>query len=212
MLNSLNDIQILKDQFLGAGAFSSVHLVVSNIDGRKYALKRIDLKNLDQRDIIAIKNEISIHKSIKHEYLLDFVDCLQIGTHVYLLLEFASNGSLFYFINAKHGLPRPIVLRVFRQMVEVIEYLQANNIAHRDIKPENILLDSGLNVRLSDFGSSCRLDSKVMRESICGTYEYMSPEVLGIGEYTHDQRTDIWAMGILMFELLEGSLKRQSAL
>lgn len=71
---------------------------------------------------------------------------------------------------------------------------------HRDLKPENLLLDENLNVKLCDFGWSVEFTEKRNRHTLCGTYEYMAPEI-----FTGQSQTikaDIWSLGILLFELL----------
>lgn len=73
---------------------------------------------------------------------------------------------------------------------------------HRDLKPENILLDADHNVRLCDFGWSAEFLENEVRETLCGTCEYMAPEVILKGKQT--QKTDIWALGILLYELFHG--------
>ncbi len=81
--------------------------------------------------------------------------------------------------------------------------MHEKNIIHRDIKPENILFDSDFNVKLCDFGWSCFLQNDDdFRTSICGTYEYMSPEI--VNNYTHNKKVDIWCLGILLYEMLHG--------
>ena len=77
------------------------------------------------------------------------------------------------------------------------------NLIHRDIKPENILLDSNFNIKLCDFGWSCFLENDAFRTSICGTYEYMSPEII-YGK-RHTNKVDVWCMGILLYEMLHGN-------
>lgn len=73
---------------------------------------------------------------------------------------------------------------------------------HRDLKPENILVDAKNNVKLCDFGYSAEFDLKEIRQTLCGTYEYMAPEVIFNGRQT--KKTDIWALGILLYELFHG--------
>ena len=73
---------------------------------------------------------------------------------------------------------------------------------HRDIKPENILLDENLNVKICDFGWSCSTDKKKHRTSVCGTVEYMSPEIIQKGQ--HSFKTDLWCLGVLFYEMLHG--------
>ncbi len=80
--------------------------------------------------------------------------------------------------------------------------MHKRNFIHRDIKPENILLNKDLEIKLCDFGWACKIKQGEMRESICGTPEYMSPEV--VLSYGHDFKTDIWSLGILLYELTHG--------
>lgn len=128
---------------------------------------------------------------------------------VYLLLEYAANGSLFFYIHSINGLPEMLALRFFYQTALAVQYLHDNKLIHRDIKPENILLDEHFNVKLCDFGWSCYLEDDDCRTSVCGTYEYMSPEILYAG--AHTGKVDIWCLGILLYEMLHGTLIRGSS-
>lgn len=76
---------------------------------------------------------------------------------MYLLLEYAANGALFFYIHSAEGIPENLALRFFYQTALAVQYLHRNQCIHRDIKPENILLDDKMNVKLCDFGWSCFL-------------------------------------------------------
>lgn len=129
---------------------------------------------------------------------------------VYFLLEYAGNGCLFFYIHARDGLPEKLALRFLYQTALALKYLHSQRIIHRDIKPENILLDSDFNVKLCDFGWACYLSEDEQRNSICGTYEYMSPEILH--SQSHTEKVDIWCLGILLYEMLHGEFIRESTL
>lgn len=123
---------------------------------------------------------------------------------MYLVLEFAKNDTLFKFIRS-----RPITqislgerVRLFVQVLDAVEYIHSQRIVHRDLKPENILLDENMNVKLSDFGWAVELREGQSRRTFCGTYEYMAPEVFEGEDYGFS--VDIWAIGVLLFELLQG--------
>ena len=86
------------------------------------------------------------------------------------------------------------------QTCSALEYCHNRKIVHRDLKPENILIDKKFNVKLCDFGWCMELGVEAGRKSMCGTNEYMAPEVLA--NQIQDYRVDIWAMGILLYEMI----------
>ena len=82
---------------------------------------------------------------------------------VYMLLEHAANGSLFFYIDLEKGLPEILALRFLYETALGIQYLHENGIVHRDIKPENLLLNKDFNIKVCDFGWSCELKTKQTR-------------------------------------------------
>ncbi len=120
---------------------------------------------------------------------------------MYIFLEYASNGDLFEYLR-KNKPEKKILLNFFYQTLLSINYLHERNIMHRDLKPENILIDSDFNIKICDFGWSVRVKENEERTTLCGTYEYMAPEVYQ--GYSQTKKTDIWALGILLFELFHG--------
>lgn len=73
---------------------------------------------------------------------------------------------------------------------------------HRDIKPENIVMDKNFDCKLCDFGWSCLIEEDEERTTVCGTYEYMSPEI--VYKSSHTSKVDIWCLGMLLYEMLHG--------
>ena len=157
---------------------------------------------ISKADCANLRTEIKFHQEFKHPHIIGFVDCLQIHNMVYILLEYASNGCLFHYIHPKNGLPEYLALRFLYQTVLGIKYLHDQRILHRDIKPENLLLDDAFDIKICDFGWSCYLDENSVRSTICGTYEYMPPEI--VNEQYHTNKVDIWCLGILLYEMLHG--------
>jgi serine/threonine protein kinase len=213
MLNSLKDIKMVDEsKILGEGAFSQVQKVISLKNNKIYALKRVDISSLSPAEVSNLRNEIALHRSINNQNVIQFVDCLQIGKLVYILLEYAGNGSIFFYIHSREGLPEKLALRFFYQTCLAVKYLHENKIVHRDIKPENILVDNLFNVKLCDFGWSCFLPDNHARTSICGTYEYMPPEIVNDIDSSHTSKVDIWCLGILLYELLHGIIIRKPSI
>lgn len=203
IFKSLDDIQPVKNNGtdkLGTGSFSKVNLVCHKQNPSKwYAMKEVALKN--DKDKKLVFQEINLHMSLKHDNVIRFEDCIETPDKVYIFLEYAKNGDLFGFIN-KNKPNEQTMLKLFYQTCLAIQYIHSKNIMHRDLKPENILLDADLNVKLCDFGWSAEYFENVNRETLCGTYEYMAPEVFFRNKQT--KKTDIWALGVLLYELFHG--------
>ena len=166
------------------------------------------MNNITTFDSIKIQNEIEISQRAcqNSSYVLKFHQSYVTNDATYLVFDYMQGGSLFYFIDGKSGLPENLALRFFYQTALAIRDMHSKSILHRDIKPENLLVDSRFSIRLSDFGWST---FEYQVENLCcpcGTFAYMSPEiVLGLN---HNNRTDIWGLGILLIELLNGRFIR----
>ena len=186
---------------LGQGSFSEVTLVAHRLNLKKlYAMKEIQKKNTYETK--QIKKEINLHKKLDHKNIIKFIDYLETQKKVYIFLEYASKGDLFKFLNKKKKLQKKQILKLFYQTAKAIKYLHSKNIMHRDLKPENILLDENKNIKLCDFGWSTEYNELEIRKTLCGTYEYMSPEIFFRKKQT--KKTDIWALGILLYEMFHG--------
>ncbi|CAA2968895.1 serine threonine- kinase 2 19-like [Olea europaea subsp. europaea] len=127
---------------------------------------------------------------------------MQTKYRLYLVLDFINGGHLFFQLY-HHGLFREDLARIYTaEIVSALSHLHANGIMHRDLKPENILLDEDGHAILTDFGLAKQLEENTRSNSMCGTVEYMSPEIIfGKG---HDKAADWWSVGILLFEMLSG--------
>ncbi|TQE12726.1 hypothetical protein C1H46_001599 [Malus baccata] len=144
----------------------------------------------------AVQNQVA---SLVFDELLHFwtIGVPQHGTLGYFG-RFAKVYQLYH-----HGLFRKELGRIYAaEIVSAVAHLHANGIMHRDLKPENILLDADGHAMLTDFGLAKQLEENTRSNSMCGTVEYMPPEiVLGKG---HDKAADWWSVGVLLFEMLTG--------
>ena len=190
-----------KPKIIGEGRFSVVYLYKHKINESLFALKRISIKKIvdSGNDISIIQREINIHSRIKHENIVQFYSYNNSLNEVDILLEYCRNGSIFELID-KNGFDEYKSYKYFTQVVNAVYFLHKNNLVHRDIKPENILLD-GDKIKLCDFGWCCETNNN-NRKSFCGTFEYMAPEI--INEIPYGKPVDIWALGILLYELYFG--------
>lgn len=203
-LKSLDDVEMMNDKKpIGNGAFSKVVKCRMKRTGQIFALKVIDMERLSQADCDGLKYEIGFHEKISHPNIIKYYDCIQVDDIVYLLLELAHNSSLFYYINPEKSLSEKLALRFFLQACSALKYLHDKGIIHRDIKPENLLLTQNFSVKICDFGWSCAVDApEDMRRTICGTYQYMAPEICKRELQT--AKIDIWAMGVILYEMISG--------
>lgn len=146
-----------------------------------------------------MEQEINIQKEIDHPNVVKLFTVYREPGKLHLLLEYASQGTLFQYIKRNKKLTDAQISFVFKEICYGVLELHNKNILHRDIKPENILLDENFIPKLADFGFACIIKKDERRRTICGTREYFAPE---IWNYKNQSlKLDIWCLGILLFEL-----------
>ncbi|CAN6169262.1 unnamed protein product [Urochloa humidicola] len=197
----LDDFETLK--LVGQGAFGKVFQVRKKNTSEIYAMKvmRKD-KILENNHAEYMKAEREILTKVDHPFIVQLRYSFQTKYRLYLVLDFINGGHLFFQLY-KQGLFREELARIYTaEIVSAVAHLHANGIMHRDLKPENILLDADGHAMLTDFGLAKEFCENTRSNSMCGTLEYMAPEIiLGRG---HDKAADWWSVGILLFEMLTG--------
>jgi p70 ribosomal S6 kinase len=197
----LEDVEVMK--VVGQGAFGKVFQVRKKGTSEVYAMKvmRKD-KIMEKNHAEYMKAERDILTKIEHPFIVQLRYSFQTKYRLYLVLDFVNGGHLFFQLY-HHGLFREDLARIYTAEIALaVSHLHTNGIMHRDLKPENILLDPDGHAMLTDFGLAKQFDENKRSNSMCGTIEYMSPEiVLGKG---HDKAADWWSVGILLFEMLTG--------
>jgi serine/threonine protein kinase len=122
----------------------------------------------------------------------------------YLILEYLPNGELFKSLGRGGKIVDELICRKYiLDIASAVQFMHARHVYHRDIKPENILISEDNRLKLADFGWAVHSPPPLTtRFTMCGTPEYVSPEMVsGKG---HDNGVDLWALGILIYELLIG--------
>ena len=122
--------------------------------------------------------EIRIQKQLNHEYICRLYNSFEDKTTIYLALEYASKGNLFYLIRKEKFLSEDTAFYFFIQVCSGIYYMHKQGLIHRDIKPENILIKDGNIIKICDFGWCVQSDHMQQRNTFCGTLEYMAPEMI----------------------------------
>jgi len=193
--NSLSEIVISKKngrETIGRGSFGNVKLVRHIYsDNTLYAMKTMKIRSKMEKKFIL--EEIRLHLSLNHPNIVLLHDSIIEEDKAYIFMEYAEKGDLFHLITRSLSTDRKLMLRIFCQCVRAVRYIHSKNIMHRDLKPENILLDENYNAKLCDFGWSAEFSELVDRESICGTAEYMAPEIFYKKKQT--KKTDVWSLG-----------------
>ena len=192
-----------KKILVGDGSFSKVYLYQHKVSKIKYAIKKMDIpsfvKKTNNKNLIV--EEINIQSKIIHPNIIRlfnyFTDNNDIN--IFLILEYASKGTLFDYIHYKKGFDESEAFYYFIQAVNSISFLHKNKIMHRDLKPENLLINNNNILKLCDFGWSVYLNNS-KRETFCGTVEYMAPEIVKNEGY--DFSIDVWSLGVLLYELI----------
>uniref|UniRef100_A0A803Y3R4 non-specific serine/threonine protein kinase n=1 Tax=Meleagris gallopavo TaxID=9103 RepID=A0A803Y3R4_MELGA len=136
------------------------------------------------------------------------LDAFQTEGKLYLILDFLRGGDLFTRLSKEVMFTEDDVKFYLAELALALDHLHSLGIIYRDLKPENILLDEEGHIKLTDFGLSKEsIDHEKKAYSFCGTVEYMAPEV--VNRRGHTQSADWWSFGVLMFEMLTGTLPFQ---
>ena len=141
-------------------------------------------------------------QKIKNPFVISVVDCWKDDHNLYFLFPFHCGGELFTLMRLYERLSASSVSFYTAELVSALAYLHSLDIAYRDLKPENILLDREGHVVITDFGFAKTVEASGTTWTVCGTPEYLAPEVLeGRG---HNRAVDWWSLGILVYEMLVG--------
>ncbi|XP_011790344.1 PREDICTED: ribosomal protein S6 kinase alpha-2 isoform X2 [Colobus angolensis palliatus] len=196
---------------LGQGSYGKVFLVrkVKGLDaGQLYAMKVLKKATLKVRDRVRSKMERDILAEVNHPFIVKLHYAFQTEGKLYLILDFLRGGDLFTRLSKEVMFTEEDVKFYLAELALALDHLHSLGIIYRDLKPENILLDEEGHIKITDFGLSKEaIDHDKRAYSFCGTIEYMAPEV--VNRRGHTQSADWWSFGVLMFEMLTGSLPFQ---
>ncbi|KAM9679576.1 ribosomal protein S6 kinase alpha-2 isoform X4 [Muntiacus reevesi] len=171
-------------------------------------MKVLKKATLKVRDRVRSKMERDILAEVNHPFIVKLHYAFQTEGKLYLILDFLRGGDLFTRLSKEVMFTEEDVKFYLAELALALDHLHGLGIIYRDLKPENILLDEEGHIKITDFGLSKEaIDHDKRAYSFCGTIEYMAPEV--VNRRGHTQSADWWSFGVLMFEMLTGSLPFQ---
>ncbi|MEK4485131.1 Stk1 family PASTA domain-containing Ser/Thr kinase [Psychrobacillus sp. FSL H8-0484] len=192
---------------IGGGGMSNVYLAHDMILDRDVAIKvlRYDFSNEEELRRRFQREALSA-TSLTHPHIVNIYDVGEDEDIHYIVMEYVKGDTLKQYIQQKAPISPAKSVSIMKQLTSAISTAHNNHIIHRDIKPQNILLDEQENVKITDFGIAMALSatSYTQTNSVLGTVHYLSPEQARGGTAT--KQSDIYALGIVLFELLTGQL------
>lgn len=188
---------------LGRGKFGAVYLAREKESKYIVALKVLNKSQLQKSGVEhQLRREIEIQAHLRHKNILRLFGYFWDEKRVFLILEYAPKGELYKDLCKRKMYSERRTAQYIRSLSKALAYCHKKHVIHRDIKPENLLLGYNGEIKIADFGWSVHAPSS-RRRTFCGTLDYLPPEMVEGRE--HDANVDIWSLGVLMYELIDGN-------
>ena len=202
--NHYNQYQFIR--WIKSGGYGQVFLSKHVYSNKEYAIKQIDTTDFSNEDLYNISREHLILRSMIHKNVIRCHDSFAHDNKFYTVMDFAEGGELTYLLKEKGTLSEDEAKKIFKQIYEAVCYIHSQNIIHRDLKPNNILfLDKErTQIVIIDFGISGMANGNQREKIKAGTTSFLPPEVASGEEFSSNQKLDIWAMGIILYLMVEG--------
>ena len=197
------------NQTLGIGTFSKVKLGINKYTKEKVAIKLLEKNKITEKsDLERIFREMSIVKTLNHPNIVKTHEIFDNEKYYFMIMDYCPGGELFDYIVKKIRLNEEESSFFFYQIINAVEYIHSKGIVHRDLKPENLLLNDKNKLKIIDFGLSNYFfpdSEKNLLKTPCGSPCYAAPEMVSGNNY-NGFKTDIWAIGIILYAMLVGYL------
>ncbi|XP_057356888.1 aurora kinase B isoform X3 [Manis pentadactyla] len=155
-----------------------------------------------------VENNSGTTNLLMHPNILRLYNYFYDRRRIYLILEYAPRGELYKELQKSRTFDEQRTATIMEELADALIYCHGKKVIHRDIKPENLLLGLQGELKIADFGWSVHAPS-LRRKTMCGTLDYLPPEM--IEGHTHNEKVDLWCIGVLCYELLVGNPPFESA-
>lgn len=230
-LISLYDVDFGEAGVLGTGTFSTVRVAKHKDTGMSYAVKSINLTNIQPQTLIRLRREIQVLRSLNHKNIIQLYEIFEEDGMLLMIMELCTGGELWHFLQRveifpngdkfyyspkgeRVALTEEKVARLLRGIVEAIYYCHSRGVSHRDLKLENLMLcddEDGADVKLIDFGFSKLFKGSNCMFAVLGSPYYVAPEVLRARPPQPDRpglgygcACDMWSIGVIAYMILCG--------
>ncbi|KAK3741443.1 hypothetical protein QZH41_014386 [Actinostola sp. cb2023] len=193
----------LRGRFLGKGGFAKCYELKDMSTDEIFAGKIVSktlLVRPHQKEKMCM--EIDIHKRIHHRHVVKFHHHFEDKDYLYIILELCPRRSLMEMHKRRGALTEPEVRYFMKHIIEGCQYLHHNQIIHRDLKLGNLFLNDNMELKLGDFGLATTIKEGERKKTLCGTPNYIAPEVLN--KRGHSYEVDVWSLGCILYTLLVG--------
>ncbi|XP_063044098.1 aurora kinase B isoform X1 [Engraulis encrasicolus] len=194
---------------LGKGKFGNVYLAREKKLKVIVALKVLFKSQMEKEGVEhQLRREIEIQSHLRHPNILQFYNYFHDSTRVFLILEYAPRGEMYKELQRCGRFDDQRTATFMEELADALQYCHEKKVIHRDIKPENLLLGFRGELKIADFGWSVHAPS-LRRRTMCGTLDYLPPEM--VEGHSHDEKVDLWCIGVLCYECLVGNPPFESA-
>ncbi|KRX79022.1 putative serine/threonine-protein kinase F31E3.2 [Trichinella sp. T6] len=207
----LNEKLFQENGILSRGKFSTVYKATLKAYPQTLFALKVQKKStiISENAVRQVKDELKNHQTLScHPFIAQLYGSWQSRTKIYMVMNYVSGfGDLYEYWRYENLLPPRVIKLWAAELGIVLDYMHSKNIVYRDLKMENILLNEQAHIRLVDFGFSKQLDGSRRTNTICGTLNYMAPEIFsGFG---YDCSVDWWSLGVLLHTLVVGEFPFQ---
>lgn len=199
----LEDFSLIR--VIGKGSFGKVTLVRKKDNSKIFAMKVLSKPNVVKRKQVEhTRTERRVLGVASHPFIVTLHYAFQTKDKLYFVLDYCPGGELFFHLSRMGRFTEEMTRFYTAELVVALEHLHSLGVVYRDLKPENILLDEMGHIKLADFGLAKDnvTDSNKGANSLCGTPEYLAPEILS--RQGHGTAVDWWGLGMVIYEMLTG--------